>query len=131
MQIFLPFHWTRVLHVTFKLLPTNYGLLMRNAVLLCLACVWLQIIFCSDINEIGPPSDFFLKNNCSKYICSKYCLEISKAPCKRTQHCWMFHVASVCTPCCMLLDIVVCCCTKSETGQTFQSTFTPNISFVP
>ena len=29
-----------------------------------------------------------------------------KAPCKRTQHCWMLHVASVCTPCCMLLDVV-------------------------
>ena len=26
-----------------------------------------------------------------------------KDPCKRTQHCWMLHVASVCTPCCMLL----------------------------
>ena len=22
------------------------------------------------------------------------------------QHCWMLHVASVCTPCCMLLDVV-------------------------
>ena len=29
-----------------------------------------------------------------------------KAPSKRTQHCWMLHVASVCTPCCMLLDVV-------------------------
>ena len=29
-----------------------------------------------------------------------------KAACKRTQHCWMLHVASVCTPCCMLLDVV-------------------------
>ena len=42
----------------------------------------------------------------------------------------MLHVASVCTPCCMLLDVVVCCCAKFETGQTFQPT-TPNISFVP
>ena len=33
-------------------------------------------------------------------------------------------------PCCMLLDVVVCCCAKFETGQTFQPT-TPNISFVP
>ena len=53
-----------------------------------------------------------------------------EAPCKRTQHCWMLHVASVCTPCCMLLDVVACCCAKFETGQTFQPT-TPNISFVP
>ena len=30
----------------------------------------------------------------------------AKAPCKRTQHCWMLHVASVCSPCCMLLRVV-------------------------
>ena len=29
-----------------------------------------------------------------------------KAPCQRTQHCWMLHVASVCTPCWMLLRVV-------------------------
>ena len=29
-----------------------------------------------------------------------------KAPCKRTQHCWMLHV-TVCTPCCMYA--VACC----------------------
>ena len=46
-----------------------------------------------------------------------------------SQHCWMLHVASVCTPCCMLLDVVACCCAKFETDQTFQPT-TPNISFV-
>ena len=31
----------------------------------------------------------------------------------------MLHVASVCTPCFMLLDVVACCCAKFETGQTF------------
>ena len=41
----------------------------------------------------------------------------------------MLHVASVCTPCCILLDVVACCCANFETGQTFQPT-TPNISFV-
>ena len=46
-----------------------------------------------------------------------------------SQHCWMLHVASVCTPCCMLLNVVSCCCAKFETGQTFQPT-TPNSSFV-
>ena len=46
-----------------------------------------------------------------------------------SQHCWMLHDPSLCTPCCMLLDAVACCCTKFETGQTFQST-TPKISFV-
>ena len=47
------------------------------------------------------------------------------------QHCWMLHVASVCTPCCMLLRVVGSCCTKFETGQTFSceqtDATTPNI----
>ena len=30
----------------------------------------------------------------------------SEAPCKRAQYCWMLHVASVCTPCCMLFRVV-------------------------
>ena len=34
-------------------------------------------------------------------------------------HCWMLHVASVCTPCCMLLQIVGSYCAKFETCQTF------------
>ena len=38
-----------------------------------------------------------------------------------SQHRWMLHIASVCTPCCMLLDVVVCCCAKFETGQTFSA----------
>ena len=28
------------------------------------------------------------------------------------------HVASVCTPCCMLLGVIWSCCAKFETGQT-------------
>ena len=53
---------------------------------------------------------------------------LSKAPFKRTQqilvannsqHCWMLHVASVCTPCYMLLRVVGRWCAKFETGQTF------------
>ena len=43
----------------------------------------------------------------------------SKAPWKGMQHCWMSHVASVCTPCCMLLRVVGSCCAIFETGQTF------------
>ena len=27
--------------------------------------------------------------------------------CKWTQHCWMLHVVSICTPCGMLLGVVV------------------------
>ena len=30
----------------------------------------------------------------------------------------MLHVASVCTPCCMLLDVVECCCARFETTQS-------------
>ena len=53
---------------------------------------------------------------------------LSKAPFKRTQlilvannsqHCWMLLVASVCTPCYMLLRVNGRWCTKFETGQTF------------
>ena len=40
-----------------------------------------------------------------------------------SQHCWMLPVASVCTPCCMLLDVVACCCAKFETSQTFAQLF--------
>ena len=42
----------------------------------------------------------------------------------------MLHVASVCTPCCMLLRVVGSWCAKFETGQTLEQT-NPNISFVP
>ena len=34
-----------------------------------------------------------------------------------SQHCWISHVESVCTP--TLLHVVGSCCTKFETGQTF------------
>ena len=27
----------------------------------------------------------------------------------RSQHCWVLHVAFICTPWCMLLDVVACC----------------------
>ena len=30
------------------------------------------------------------------------------------QNCWMLHVASVCTPRCMLLGVVGSCCAQSE-----------------
>ena len=46
-------------------------------------------------------------------------------------HIWMLRVASVCTPCCMLLRLVGSCCAKFETGQTFSyvqtDATTPNI----
>ena len=47
------------------------------------------------------------------------------------QHCWLLYVASVCTPCCMLLRVVGSCCAKFETDQTFSyvqtDATTPNI----
>ena len=42
----------------------------------------------------------------------------------------MLHVVSVCTSWCMLLDIVVCCCAKLETGQTFQPTDSQHFFFL-
>ena len=49
---------------------------------------------------------------------------------KSSQNCWMLHVASVCTPCCMLLHIVGSCCPKFEIGQIVEAT-TLDITFVP
>ena len=34
----------------------------------------------------------------------------AKAPCKWTRDCWMLHVASICTPCCILLCVFGSCC---------------------
>ena len=46
----------------------------------------------------------------------------------------MLHVASVCTPCCMLWHVVGSCCAKFETGQTFcyvqTDATTPNVACV-
>ena len=49
----------------------------------------------------------------------------------KTQHCWAQHVASVCTPCCVLLRLVgtLSCWMKFETGQTSEPT-SANISIV-
>ena len=47
----------------------------------------------------------------------------------KTQHCWAQHVASVCTPCCVLLRLVGSCWMKFETGQTSEPT-SANISIV-
>ena len=39
--------------------------------------------------------------------------------CKRKQHCWMLHDASVCTPSSVLLCVSGSYCTKFKTVQTF------------
>ena len=37
-------------------------------------------------------------------------------PANNSQHCWMLHVVSVCTPCCMLLRVVGSCCIRLHTS---------------
>ena len=48
-------------------------------------------------------------NVCPDFIVQYYRIflinEKFQAPCKRTQHCWVFHFTSVCRPCCMLLRV--------------------------
>lgn len=39
-----------------------------------------------------------------------------------SQHCWMLHLASVCTPCCTLLRFVESCSPKLENGGTCKRT---------
>ena len=46
-------------------------------------------------------------------------LQTDAALLANSKHCRMLHVASVCTPCYMLLRVVGSCCVKFETGQTF------------
>ena len=43
-----------------------------------------------------------------------------------SQHCWMLHVASVCTPCCMLFRVVGSCYTRLRTTANTDAT-TPNV----
>ena len=45
-----------------------------------------------------------------------------KAPYKRTQHCWMLHVASVWTSCCMLLHVVGSCCIRLHKAANMDAT---------
>ena len=52
-----------------------------------------------------------------------------KGPCKRSQHCFAQLVASVCTPCYVLLRLVGSCWMKFETGQTSEPA-SANISIV-
>ena len=40
-----------------------------------------------------------------------------------------FQCTSICTPCCMLLHVVGCCCAKFETSQTFKPA-TPQHSYL-
>ena len=52
MQIFLPFHWSRIDHVTCN----NCLKIMICSCTMSSTCVWLQIIFCSFVNETSLSS---------------------------------------------------------------------------
>ena len=67
-------------------------------------------------------------NVCPDFIAQYYRIflinEKFQAPCKRTQHGWVLHFASVCTPCCMLLTVtasVLCTPLKHGRNNTQQS----------
>ena len=86
-------------------------LLLR--LMICCFFVWFTFFMMSDVITSSHLRCMFLK---------------PRANGRNIVGCYM--VRPFCTPCCMLLDVVACCCAKFETGQTFQPT-TPNISFVP
>ena len=64
-----------------------------------------------------------------KALCERtqHCLPTTSPPPPSPQHCQRLHVASVCTPCCVLVRVGGSSCAKFETGQTVEST-SPNIS---
>ena len=80
--------------------------------------------------DVLPESCFQLLSYPRAYVCKTFNKRQIPLSCVQTdatflannsQHCWMLHVGSVCTPCCILLDVVVLCCAKFETCQTFST----------
>ena len=63
--------------------------------------------------------------------CEAQCKMVATLLANNYQHCWMLHVASICTPSGRLLGVVGSCCTKFETSQSFShvqmDAITPNI----
>ena len=77
-------------------------------------CFTLFCSLCSTLAPMGPNIEFTHELHSLLCMCCK-------SSSKRTQHCWpttpnavgcLIHVASVCTPCCMLLRIFGSCCLK-------------------
>ena len=71
-------------------------------------CFTFFCSLCSTLAPMGPNTEFTHELHSLLCMCCK-------SSSKRTQHCWpttpnavgcLIHVASVCTPCCMLLRIV-------------------------
>ena len=80
--------------------------------------------------DVLPESCFQLLSYPRAYVCKTFNKRQIPLSCVQTdatflannsQHCWMLHVGSVCTPCCILLDIVVFCCAEFKTCQTFST----------
>ena len=80
--------------------------------------------------DVLPESCFQLLSYPRAYVCKTFNKRQIPLSCVQTdetfladnsQHCWMLHIGSVCTPCCIFLDIVVFCCANFETCQTFST----------
>ena len=80
--------------------------------------------------DVLPESCFQLLFYPRAYVCKTYNKRQIPLSCvqtgatflaNNTQHCWLLDVGSLCTPCCILLDVVACCWAKFETCQTFST----------
>ena len=82
-----------------------------------------QLIFSSDLFDSSRQSDLVWRPHRRKKI--RFRMKLNPMPSDATllainsQNFCMLHVASVCTPCCMLLRVVGSCCVKFETIHTF------------
>ena len=83
----------------------------------------IQVAISQDLVALIEVETIFFRPN--KFLKSFNEDRYTKAPSKRTQHCWSrtpsivwMHVTCFCTPCCMLLRVVGTCCAKFGTGQT-------------
>ena len=71
------------------------------------------------VAQFFKPQSVFILPSKPKEGPSKWTQHCSPTTPNHSHHCWMFHVAFVCTSCCLLLRVVGSCCAKFETGQTF------------
>ena len=82
-----------------------------------------QLNFSADLFDSSRQSDLVWRPHQRKKI--RFRMKLNPMPSDATllainsQNFCMLHVASVCTPCCMLLRVVGSCCAKFETIHTF------------
>ena len=110
---------------SFSLEPLPWKSLWKRSVLKInvrsrLNCVlqFVNIQFCLRISDHVM---FSQRADSSKYCpihVHMYAKLIAKG---NSQHCWMLHVVSFCTPCSILLDVVAFRWAKFETCQTFNT----------